>query len=138
AFVGFDETQKTLAGSYVSIDRDGNPFFDQGLVKPEHRKQLAKLLKEDDAGDSALPKPKNPMPESLRRDLAAYRSQIAQVEIARNPAIALDLLIFQVASRMLGEHAVADGPDVLFSRSRTKPNGQEEPTAAIGALAAIE
>src|SRR5262249_11913358 len=48
AFVGFDAGQKKLAGCYVSIGQDGTPFCDKGLVKPEHRKQLAKLLGADD------------------------------------------------------------------------------------------
>jgi ParB family transcriptional regulator, chromosome partitioning protein len=139
AFVGFDAEHKQLAGCFVSIGQDGTPFTDKGLVKPEHRIQLARLLKTDgDDGEAGQTKPKNPLPESLRRDLAADRLQVAQVEIARNPAIALDLLVFQVASRMLDEHAVADGPDVEFSRSRAKPNGQQEPTPATSALAAIE
>ena len=47
AFVGFDAEQKGLAGCYVSIGQDGTPFVDKGLVKPEHRKQLASLLKDD-------------------------------------------------------------------------------------------
>ena len=102
AFVGFDAEQKTLAGCYVSIGQDGTPFIDKGLVKPEHRKQLAKLLKTDGGdGEPDKAKPKNPLPETLRRDLAAYRLQVAQVEIARHPAIALDLLAFQAASQML-------------------------------------
>jgi ParB family chromosome partitioning protein len=139
AFVGFDAEHKTLAGCFVSIGQDGTPFMDKGLVKPEHRKQLARLLKTDgDDGEAGQPKPKNPLPESLRRDLAAYRLQIAQVEIARNPAIALDLLVFQVASEILDECPASDGPDVEFNRSRAKPGGQEEPTAATNALAAIE
>lgn len=58
------------------------------------------------------------------------------MEIARNPAIALDLLVFQVASEMLGECPCADGPDVEFNRPRAKPD-QEEPTAATRALEAI-
>lgn len=136
AFVGFDETQKMLAGCYVSIGQDGTPLFDYGLVKAEHRKQLAKLLKEDDGVASRQAKPKNPLPESLCRDLAVYRSQIAQVEIARNPAIALDLLAFQMASRMLDEHPVSDGPKIEFKRP--KPNGRQEATLATRALEAIE
>jgi ParB family chromosome partitioning protein len=135
AFVGFDQTQKMLAGCYVSIGQDGTPFFDYGLVKPEHRKQLAKLLKADDSGITAHPKPKNPLPESLRRDLAAYRSQIAQVEIAKHPAIALDLLAFQVSRRLLDERYVFDGPQVEFKRP--KPNGRQEAPVATPALEAI-
>lgn len=138
AFVGFDAEHKSLAGCYVSIGQDGTPFIDKGLVKPEHRKQLARLLKTDsDNGEAGQAKPKNPLPESLRRDLAAYRLQVAQVEIAKNPAIALDLLVFHVASEMLGDDPASDGPDVEFQRSRAKPTGQVEPTAAVTALAAI-
>ena len=95
---------KTLAGCFVSIGQDGTPFLDKGLVKPEHRKLLAKLLKTD--GSDGVPgkaKPKHALPESLRRDLAADRLQVAQVEIARHPAIALDLLAFQAASELLGK-----------------------------------
>jgi len=44
AYVGFDPTQKALAGCFVSIGHDGTLQLDQGLVKPEHRKLLAKLL----------------------------------------------------------------------------------------------
>jgi ParB family chromosome partitioning protein len=139
AYVGFDAAHKSLAGCYVSIDQDGKPFLDKGLVKPEHRKQLSRLLKTDGTdGEPGQTKPKNPLPESLRRDLAAYRLQIAQVEIARHPAIALDLLAFHVASEMLDERDASDGPDVEFNRSRAEPRGQEEPTSATRALEAIE
>jgi ParB family chromosome partitioning protein len=136
SYVGFDETQKMLAGCYVSIGQDGTPFFDQGLVKPEHRKQLAKLLKEDDGSTSVHPKPKLPLPESLRRDLAVYRSQIAQVEIARHPAIALDLLAFHLASKFLDDRRDFDGPQIEFKRP--KPNSRQEATVATRALEAIE
>lgn len=139
AFVGFDAEHKALAGCYASIAPDGTPCFDKGLLKPEHRKQLARLVKTDGEDDEAgQTKPKNPLPESLRRDLAAYRLQVAQVEIARNPAIALDLLVFQAASEILGQPEFFDGPDVEFTRSRAKSNGQEESTPATSALAAIE
>src|SRR5262249_40910360 len=42
SFVGFDTEQKRFAGCFVSIGDDGTPFIDKGLVKPEHRKQLAR------------------------------------------------------------------------------------------------
>ena len=138
-FVGFDEVLKTLAGCFVSIGEDGTTCLDKGLVKPENRKLLAKLLKTD--GSDGVPgkaKPKNALPESLRKDLAAERLQVAQLEIARHPAITLDVLTFQAASELLGKIRVFDGPDVEFSRSRPKPAGEREPTTAVRALAAIE
>lgn len=138
-FIGFDAEQKKLAGCYVSIGQDGTPFIDKGLVKPEHRKQLARLLSPADGDNEAdQPKPKSPVPESLRRDLAAYRLQVAQVEIAKHPAIALDLLVFQVVSETLGDHPVSDGPTVEFRRSYAKSSGDVDPTAAVTAFAAIE
>jgi ParB family chromosome partitioning protein len=139
AFVGFDAEHKKLAGCYVSIGQDGTPFLDKGLVKPEHRKQLARLLKADGGdGEPAQAKPKNPFSETLRRDLANYRLQVAQVEIAKHPAIALDLLVFKVASVMLGMHRVPDGPDLLFKRHDAVPTTQKAGTPASETLAAIE
>eukprot|EP00456_Euglypha_rotunda_P036586 TRINITY_DN280_c0_g1_i3.p1 TRINITY_DN280_c0_g1~~TRINITY_DN280_c0_g1_i3.p1 ORF type:complete len:645 (+),score=190.57 TRINITY_DN280_c0_g1_i3:476-2410(+) len=137
AFVGFDPEQKVLAGCFVSIGQDGTPFIDKGLVRLEQRKQLAKLLKSDD-GESVQAKPKNAFPESLRRDLAADRLQVAQVEIARHPAIALDLLVFQAVSDVIGQRRVSDGPDVEFRRSRTKLDREQEPSIAACALVDIE
>jgi ParB family chromosome partitioning protein len=78
------------------------------------------------------------LPESLRRDLAAERLQIAQLEIARHPALALDLLVFQAASRVLGKHPVCDGPDVEFRRSRVDSLSEREPNPALSSLASIE
>jgi ParB family chromosome partitioning protein len=133
-YVGYDATQKALAGCFVSIGHDGSLFLDKGLVKAEHRKLLAKLLgTEDDRPVRA--KPKHALPESLRKDLAIDRLQVAQVEIARNPVIALDFLAFQAASKLLGKHPIADGADVEFKLP--KPGKEREATVADRDFAAI-
>ena len=138
AFVGFDAEQKELAGCFVSIGQNGTPFFEKGLVKPEHRKELARLLNADgDDGQPDKPKAKHPLSESLGRDLAAYRLQVAQVELARHPMIAFDLLVFHAASDMLDRPAASDGPDVPFRRPRLNPPGDFESTCAAEALAEI-
>jgi ParB family chromosome partitioning protein len=125
-----------LAGCFVSIGQDGTPFLDKGLVKPEDHKLLARLLRTDGSdGEPVKVKPKHAIPESLRRDLAAERLYVAQVAIAKHPAIALDLLAFQAASRMLGRHPVSDGPNVEFKRSR--PGQAREPSAAERDLTVI-
>jgi ParB family chromosome partitioning protein len=139
AFVGFDAAHKVLAGCFVSIGQDGAPFLDKGLVKPEHRKLLAKLLKTDGAhAEPVKTRQKGHLPETLRRHLAACRLQVAQVEIAKHPMIALDLLVFQVAGMMLDIPAAGDGADVQFKRPRLTPASGEETTPAGDALAAIE
>src|SRR5262249_7059233 len=138
AHVGFDAGHKTLAGCYVSIGQDGKLFMGKGLVKPEHRKEFERLLRNDDGKPDAGPsKPKNPLSESLRRDLAASRLEAAQVEIASHPAIAFDLLVFQVASVMLHNTECLDGPDVEFTRPRPKTEGTEEPSTAAAAFKAM-
>jgi ParB family transcriptional regulator, chromosome partitioning protein len=138
AFVGYDDAHKPLAGCYVSIGHDGATHLDQGLVKPEHRKVLARLLKGNDGQDeSAQLKPKNPLSESLRRDLAVCRLQVAQVEIAKHPAIALDLLVFTVATNLLDKRAVTKGPGVVFNRPRLAPGETHCSTQAALANAAI-
>ncbi len=132
AFVGFDAEHKALAGCYVSIGQDGTPFLDKGLVKPEQRKQLAQLLKtEGGDGEPEQAKPKHALSETLRRDLAAYRLQVAQVEIARHPVIALDLLAFQVASRIpVGANRSRKPPGSRrFARCRKRPGWSCWPTA---------
>jgi ParB family chromosome partitioning protein len=135
-FIDFEPEQKKLAGSFVSIGQDGSPCFDKGLVKPEQRRQLAKLLGTD-SGKPVKVKAKNALSEVLRRDLAAYRLQIAQVEIANHPDIALDLLAFQAASRLLDAQPMPDGADVEFNRPRLNAGSKMEATPAIKALAAI-
>lgn len=114
-FEGFDARQKALAGCFVSLATDGTPAVDKGLIKPEHRKLLERLLSPGGGLDHPpTAKPKSAMPESLRRDLAAQRLAIAQVEIAKHPAIALDLLAFHAASSLLGKRQRTDGPAVTF------------------------
>lgn len=123
AYVGFDPEQKRLAGCYLSIGQDGTPFIDKGLVKPEHKKQLARLLNSD-AGEAGgeKSKPNTGMSRTLCRDLEAYHQQAAQAVLAKHPAIAFDLLVFTTAARLLDPvHSPADGPDVLFRPQHPTP-----------------
>lgn len=137
-FVGFDQTQKRLAGCFVSIGHDGTPFVDKGLVRPEQRKALATLLGEDEASvKSAKPKQTGGLPESLRRSLAADRLPIAQLAIASRPDIALDLLTFTLATRLLDEGRRIEGIDVTCKRARQLPQSGQTSDAA-SKFAAVE
>lgn len=137
-YIGFEAEQKALAGCFVSIGQDGTPSYDMGLVKPEHRKQLARLTGQNDDPGAEKVKAKNPLPESLRRNLAADRLQIAQVELARHPAVAFDLLVFQVASSLLADSAFSvDAADVEFRRTRLHRHDDGEPTVAGDDLARL-
>jgi len=118
-FVGFDAEQKELAGCFVSIGQDGTPFIEKGLVKPEQRKQLAKLLGDEGSiEDSVRTKSKAPFSESLSRELASERLQVAQIALAKHPVIALDLLVFQAASAVIDRSPAIDGANVAFNLPR--------------------
>jgi ParB family chromosome partitioning protein len=129
ALAAYDPDQLTIAGCYVSIDHEGGLRIEKGLVRKQDMKRLAR------PGEAKEQKPKG-LPQTLKRDLEAYRLQIAQAELARNRLVALDLLIF-AASREAFDHRSADhsGLAVRFEPHRPKV---KEPTAAAHALKAIE
>jgi ParB family transcriptional regulator, chromosome partitioning protein len=107
ALAAYDPDHVAIAGCYASIDQNGSLRIERGLVRKADMKRLAK------PEDAPERKPKG-MPETLKRDLEAYRLEISQVEIARNRLIALDLLIFTVARSEFGITPDC-GPDVRFA-----------------------
>ena len=115
-----------IAGCYVSIDHDGGLNIEKGLVKKQDMKRLT-------AGDAPQERKPKGMPETLRRDLEAYRLEIARVEIAKHRLIALDLLIFTVASQAF-RRAPQSGPAVLFHPNHPKLREQTIAGAAFEAI----
>jgi ParB family chromosome partitioning protein len=119
ALAAYDPGHVAIAGCYVSIHQDGTLRVEKGLVRKADLKRLNSLK----AGDHPQDKKPKGLPETLKRDLEAYRLQAAQVEIARHRLIALDLFTFTVAS-----HAFAvrryDGPDLHFVQHRPKVKEQ--------------
>lgn len=116
AHAKFDPEQMKSAGCYAYIYNDGTFTVERGLVRRADRKAVAKGSSVGLNVDTpAVEKPKG-LPESLKRDLAAYRLGVAQAEIAKHPAIAFDLLVFKVAKNALTMRGPSDGPNVSFSR----------------------
>ena len=115
SFVAYDPEQKKLAGCYISIGYRGELSIERGLVRKEDQKKLAKP---QGAGGEATAseKPKG-LSQSLLRDLEAYRLGAAQAEIAKNPSIAFDLLVFKAAKSRCGLNHAYDGPQVSFTGS---------------------
>ncbi|QEH36586.1 Chromosome-partitioning protein Spo0J [Aquisphaera giovannonii] len=124
AYAKFDPEQMKLAGCYAYISHSGTFTVERGLVKREAKKALAKAAATHLDDDQPAEQPKG-MPESLKRDLAAYRLGAAQVAIATNPAIAYDLLVFKVAKNALTMQGPSDGPNVSFSREFALYTGKD-------------
>lgn len=123
SFAAYDPEQMSTAGCYVSIGHDGNLSVEKGLVRRQDMNHQPGLDKAKER------KPKG-MPETLRRDLEAYRLQVAQNEIARHPDIAFDLLVFNVACGVFDHVSPDDGPDVHFRQSNPRPGVEAETVAA--------
>ena len=133
-FVAFDPRKMRTAGCYLCLGHDGRLVIERGLVRKKDEKERAKAKKGKDASTSA---PVEQLSEALRQDLKAFRLQVAQVEIASDPDIAFDLLVFTVASGVLGLRSPHEGPDVhLGGRLPVIP--RHEGTAAARRLEAIE
>lgn len=128
SFAAYEPEEMRYAGCYVSIDRDGSLSIEKGLV----RRQDERLARPGEGRRS--PKADSGMPESLRRDLEAFRQQAAQVEIARNRLVALDLLVF-TASRSVLRRDAAEAIDVEFRGQRP---AVKEPTRAASELETIK
>ena len=136
SFAAFDPEQRKSAGCYVTISRDGELSVEEGLVRRQDQKKVDAEV--DELPTARQAKPKGGLPESLHRDLEAYRLQAAQVEIAKHPGIAFDLLVFKVARSALGTYPVYDGPDVLFRQHHGTLAVQREETDARIALESIK
>jgi ParB family chromosome partitioning protein len=120
-----------VAGCYLSIGHDGKPSVKRGLVRKQDWKKVAK---ENPAEETEKTSPSEPsggqLSAALRRDLEAYRLEVAKVAIADRPEIALDLLVFRVASELLSFSPPKDGPDVRFNRTTSTPSGEGKTVAA--------
>lgn len=116
ACVAFDPKKIKSAGCYVFISHDGKLVVERGLVRKKDAKQLEKAKKGKRA--EAATEPGEQLSDALRNDLKAFRLQAAQVELARHPEIAFDLLVFYLASDVLEvDRASYDGPAIGVSFS---------------------
>jgi ParB family chromosome partitioning protein len=119
-FVAFDPKKMKSAGCYVYIGHDGTLVVERGLVRKKDEQKAAK-------GKKGMATEAPDISDALRRDLEAYRLQVAQAEISSEPSIAFDLLVFKLATQVLGTRESFDGPDV---RLTVQPGSDEESQAA--------
>lgn len=124
----YDPEHVAIAGCYVSIAENGMLHIEKGLVRKQDMKRLEK------PEDAPAKKPKG-MPETLKRDLEAYRLQVAQVEMAKHRLVALDLLIFTLAHNAFSRPSIFTGPDARCIEHRP---AVKEATAAAHAIEAIK
>lgn len=106
-----------LAGAIITLDHDGAPKIERGLIKQADQKALKalrhKLAKADgaaepgegedgDPGEEAAP-PRPRLPAKLVEELIAHKTLALRTEVATKPDLALRLLILALASNALNE-----------------------------------
>lgn len=106
----YDPEEMKTAGCFVRVGYEGNLKIDRGLVTKKDQQKL----EETKTGVKAKPEEKG-FSQALIDSLKQYRLQIARAELASNPQIAFDLLVFKAAHGTLSNTYIYSGPDVSFS-----------------------
>jgi ParB family chromosome partitioning protein len=128
------EEMKANVGCFVIIGADGQPTVASGLYsdKPLERARRAGSDAGEGAsgageGGSAAPAPK-PLSQKLVEELAVQRRDILAINLASNPAIALDYLIFAIAdsralysAQALGTTLRAPSPSLYLANYPESP-----------------
>ncbi|AMV40247.1 ParB/RepB/Spo0J family partition protein [Planctomyces sp. SH-PL62] len=127
-FTAYDPEQMQLAGCCLIIGHNGALEVEKGLLLKGDAKRLA-------APCAHAKGAAGKMPDSLRRDLEAYRLQVAQAAIAGNPALAFDWLAFTLVRDAFGQ-PISTGLDIRLIEHRGKFDGAGD-TAAANAMEAI-
>jgi ParB family chromosome partitioning protein len=112
--LAYAPTVRAAAGAVVTIDRQGEAVVHRGLLREAEAKALRTLAKvrvgfdpEQDDEDEDGPEPKKAaISEKLARRLSAHRTAALQIELARNPQVALAALVHGTVQRVL-QHGYA-------------------------------
>lgn len=105
SLVTYGETVRAAAGAVVTLDHEGKPVVHRGLLREAEAKALRTLaqarngIPADTTDEEA--EPKGGISEKLARRLSAHRTAALQVELARNPQVALAALAYNMVGRVL-------------------------------------
>ncbi len=93
------EELKPNVGCFVTISADGTPVIDSGLYsdKPMQRRKAASPGGAEGNGEPVGDNKPKPLSQKLVDELAVQRRDILAINLASNPAIALDYMIFAIA-----------------------------------------
>ena len=117
---------KANAGVCASIDREGNPVIDATVYsdKPAERRRAEPAAPggSSGAGEGQSGDAVKPLSQRLVDELAVERRDILAINLASNPAVAMDYMIFCMAT-----HSRPYGAETLGTSLRASPppnNGQ--------------
>lgn len=106
---------KPNVGCFVIIAADGTPVVDGSLYSDKPMQRRKATAQPEGAGGTGEPaednKPK-PLSQKLVEELAVQRRDILAINLASNPAIALDFMIFAIADGGCGYGSQAHGTTI--------------------------
>lgn len=139
----WDPAEFALAGAIVTIGHDGAPKIERGLVKLEDVKPL-RALRRGSAQHSATEARQTPaLPAKLMDELMAHKTLALRNELARQPDLALRLLVFTLASEAFAGSRESclgvrvETVDVARSITRTESQAASALQATLDARKAI-
>ena len=96
----FSVGQKAEAGVLILINREGEPEYREGIVKPED----ANGESEDEDETGGVEAPKQPEESAaLLSDLSAYALQALQADLIDSPELCFDLSVFNMALQRVAQ-----------------------------------
>lgn len=156
-YLSFSEEQKAISGVIVTIGGNGTVEIHRGLVKKEDLPKLRELraaladaakkdndtgssngeTDDDEAGNESEGAGFN-ISSALGQDLSNYYKQSFQSAMIDDPALCLDIFIFELASRTLSDGYYGGGL-LSVTVSKVAPQGVDiEKTAAFEKLQAAK
>ncbi|WP_454677197.1 ParB N-terminal domain-containing protein [Achromobacter marplatensis] len=133
----YGATVKAAAGAIVTIDRSGDAVVHRGLLREAEAKALRTLERlrqgfgseaenddEGEDGDSEGQPKTAAMSDKLAQRLSAHRTAALQIEVARNPQVALAALVHGMVQAVLqGSHYGRDLPLGVSLKAQDRLDG---------------
>ena len=128
----FTEAQKEVAGVLLSVGGNARPRQHPGLVADEDRAAAKKLKGKSRPKAKADRAPVDPataarkeagLSAALAEDLRIYRGSMVKVALAEAPALAADLLTFQLARQLIGTDDTESEPHPFMLRPKEVDTG---------------
>lgn len=91
----FSDEDKARSVCFVNVGRDGKAEIHRGYVSPQAQAKAEKQQRKEAGEETAG------LSQALIDDLGTHRQQIAKAKLARDPKLAMDVLLYSMASQLL-------------------------------------
>jgi len=126
------EEDRQHVGAFVIISKEGAPVLDPRFFTTAKEKRSTSTSRTDAGGETGAIQ--NDVPRKLGEQLAKDRRDVLAMHIAQDPAVALDLTIFNLARRFTGETAYNDTGCTVTISDIFEPAGLSDAPASAAFL----